>query len=74
MSSHSATIFHIENSHNVLFLSLKSMSLFCWPMQQAVLKRASDSCDPSDTSFDMIILEGTVRFEDLTAVTKGCCL
>jgi hypothetical protein len=43
-------------------------------MQQPVLKRAYDICNPSDALFDVIILTGTVRFEVLTPVTKGCCL
>jgi hypothetical protein len=30
--------------------------------------------DPSDVSFNVNMLAGTVRFEAVTAVSEGCCL
>jgi len=63
----------MDSSQN-LSLSWKSLSVFYWPTQQAVLKGTYYVCDIS-ICFIWCILAGiNCRFEVYTAVTEDCCV
>ena len=62
------------SSQNLLFLSCKSLPVIVLAYTTSRSQKDLMISDPSDVSFDVIRLAGTVRFEAVTAVSEGCCL
>jgi hypothetical protein len=62
------------SSQNLLFLSCKSLPVIVLAYTTSRSQKDLTISNPSDVSFDMIRLAGTVRFEAVTVVSEGCCL
>ena len=62
------------SSQNLLFLSCKSLPVIVLAYTTSRSQKDLTISNPSDVSFDMIRLAGTVRFEAVAAVSEGCCL